>query len=38
MARPVIRLAEPADLPAMAELIERQLRKHVLRNMDAGYA
>jgi hypothetical protein len=31
MARAVIRLAEPADLPAMAELIERQLRKHVLR-------
>lgn len=32
MAEAIIRLAEPADLPAMAELIERQLRKHVLRD------
>jgi GNAT superfamily N-acetyltransferase len=32
MAEAIIRLAEPADLPAMTELIERQLRKHVLRD------
>jgi GNAT superfamily N-acetyltransferase len=32
MAEAVIRLAEPGDLLAMSELLERQLRKHVLRD------
>jgi GNAT superfamily N-acetyltransferase len=32
MAEAVIRLAEPGDLLAMSDLIERQLRKHVLRD------
>ena len=32
MAVPQIRLAEAGDLLAMSDVIERQLRKHVLRN------
>lgn len=32
MAEAVIRLAESGDLLAMSDLIERQLRKHVLRD------
>ena len=32
MASPVIRLAEPADLLPMSDLIERVLRKHVLKD------
>ena len=32
MASPVIRLAEPADLLLMSDLMERSLRRHVLRD------
>lgn len=33
MASPQIRLAEPADALSMSDVIERQLRKHVLRGV-----
>jgi GNAT superfamily N-acetyltransferase len=32
MASPVIRLAEPADLLSMSDLMERSLRRHVLKD------
>lgn len=32
MAIPKTRLAEPADIPAMSELLERQMRKYILRD------